>query len=168
MKKLIVQHFYYESLLGSAFFNQVNIRVDDETLTDQLFNQEKDDYYLDDLESQRLSLELAITFFQKNYIDIMKGKYKLTPENISGIRLILNLNQSQFAAYLGIHKGSMSKYLKAKIDLNRPIAISMMDKLFLELNNKGIARKLLQLDKIENTGNRHVDTVLYQTINKVA
>ena len=129
MKKIKVKKLFYKSNLGSNYFSDVSVWVDD-SISDRNFDEKEHEYSLDDEEASRLSRELAHKFIIKK---INNNDFELTDDEVYGVRLVLGINSTEFASIIGIHKGTMSKILKGTIKMKKPECMLAMIWLIKEL-----------------------------------
>ncbi len=136
-----------ESKLGVGTALDVEVRLLVEGVSRNNFNQDKHDHLLDSTEIDRLALAAAEDFIRSNYHSILKGEQTLTEDELSGVRMVLGLNATQFAEILGIPKSTLSKMLKGTLKIKRPEAILVMERLITEVQEPRYWREYLTKKK---------------------
>jgi DNA-binding transcriptional regulator YiaG len=130
-KRIKLKTFEHESLLGVKVFKNVAAWIY-ENVDLSNFNPEKDEYFIDDKETMRLEREVAQSFVSRK---LQEKTLELTAEEVSGIRMVLGLNATEFAKIIGITKGTMSKILRGTIKMKRPECILALMWLIKELDS---------------------------------
>lgn len=88
-------------------------------VTPESFNQKNDDYSISSSEIERMNKEAAQRFFNDKYKKILKKEYTLSPKELNGIRLFLNLNGPELASLLNLNKGHISKLINKGDELSK-------------------------------------------------
>lgn len=116
MKRRVVERFEHVSKLGRYVFENVVVWVDDD-LRDADVEPTNTDYGLDGEEIRRLDREIAQGWLKRWELEKRKD---LTPEELSGIQLVLDVNASELAELLGLDKSTISKIYKGEQPIQKP------------------------------------------------
>lgn len=144
-KKLIVPNFVFEDELGKFLFHDVTILVDaDSDITTTSFNQKTDDYSISSFEIERMNRESAQRFFNDKYNQIFRGTHTLTPQEINGIRLFLNVNGTELGKLICLDKGTISKILNGKHQIQQEGMFLIMERMRSELDTPGYTTATLE------------------------
>ncbi len=144
-KKLIIPNFIFEDELGKFQFHDVSILVDASSeITPSSFNQETDDFSISSFEIERMNREAAQRFFNEKYNQILRGKYTLTSKEINGIRLFLRVNGTELGKLICLDKGTISKILNGKHQIQQEGMLLLMERMKSELDTPGYTSTILE------------------------
>ncbi len=144
-RKLIIPNFIFEDELGQFPFHDVTILVDANSDTDSSsFNQNTDDYSISSTEIERMNREAAQRFFNEKYNRILKGKYRLTSKEVNGIRLLLRVNGTELGKLICLDKGTISKILNGKHQIQQEGMFLLMERMRNELDTPGYTHATLE------------------------
>lgn len=145
LKKLIIPNFIFEDELGKFQFHDVSVLVDTNSeITSSSFNQETDDFSISSFEIERMNREAAQRFFNKKYNQILRGKYTLTSKEINGIRLFLKVNGTELGKLICLDKGTISKILNGKHQIQQEGMLLLMERMKSELDTQGHTSTILE------------------------
>lgn len=144
-KKLIIPNFIFADELGKFQFHDVSVLVDaNSEITPSSFNQETDDFSISSFEIERMNREAAQRFFNEKYNQILRGKYTLTSKEINGIRLFLRVNGTELGKLICLDKGTISKILNGKHQIQQEGMLLLMERMKSELDTPGYTSTILE------------------------
>lgn len=139
-KQIRARHYHFKSKLGEGDFSGVPVWVEDRAVSTPTFEQDVHEHYLDGETIQVMSREIAKIF----YMHFIKGnRTELTPDELAGIRIIFDLNQTDFANLLAVAKGTISRAMRGGLKLTKPVIAFLMELFYHELQKPGYAKKNL-------------------------
>lgn len=145
-KKITVPKYIFKDELGTYDFHNVKILVEvASTVTPEAFDQERDDYSISSNEIERMNKESAQRFFNDKYKKILQGEYALSPQELNGIRLFLDVNGSGLAKLLNLNKGHISKLINKGDEhkIQPDTMLLVMEKMHNEIESPGISKATL-------------------------
>lgn len=156
LKKVIIPNYVFRDELGEFLFHNVNIIVDiNSDITPESFSQEKDDFSISSTEIDKMGREAAQRYFNDKYKKVIKGGYKITPNEFNGMRLFLNVNGTGLAKLLNLDKSSISRIISEKQEIQRDTMLLIMEKIGNEIETPGITK--LIVEKLESDDNQPIE-----------
>lgn len=144
-KKIIIPNFIFEDELGKFQFHDVTVLVNaDSDISPESFNQKTDEYSISSSEIERIIRESAQRFFNEKYNQILKGKYTLTTKEVNGIRLFLKINGTELGKLMSLDKGTVSKILNDKHQIQPEGMLLLMERMRNELDTPGSTQATLE------------------------
>lgn len=169
-KTFKAKSYRHTSYLGELIIKDVNIELLESGITKETFDSNKHEHLIDANEVERMERLVGLHFVQDNLVAIVKDARKLSEDEVYGIQLITGLNATQFATLLGIHKGTLSKILKGRLEMKKPERILAMHLLQNEILTPGYCKALLGLEQPSfNEGRkRQIDVLLRSYYNQAS
>ena len=137
-KKIKAKEIEISTKIGTIKAKNIEVEVYNCELTPDNFDPKKHDYIISSKLIEKYSIRIAKDFYETNVINIYLLKKKLTADEVSGIRMVLNIDGSQLALLLGVNKGTISKILAEKINIKTPETIILMNYLRMKVENPEI------------------------------
>jgi DNA-binding transcriptional regulator YiaG len=137
-KKIKAKEIEISTKIGTIKAKNIEVEVYNCELSSDNFDPKKHDYIISSKIIEKHAIRIAKDFYETNVINIYLLKKKLTADEVSGIRMVLNIDGSQLALLLGVNKGTISKILAAKINMKTPETIILMNYLRMKVENPEI------------------------------
>lgn len=137
-KKIKAKEIEISTKIGTIKAKNIEVEVYNCELSPDNFDPKKHDYIISSKIIEKYAIRIAKDFYETNVINIYLLKKKLTADEVSGIRMVLNIDGSQLALLLGVNKGTISKILAAKINIKTPETIILMNYLRMKVENPEI------------------------------
>jgi len=152
LKKITVPIFNYENSFGINVFYDVEILFDPEVenITKDNFDQYKHDYYLEDDQIDLMVRGSVQRFLNTHSSSILKGEYNFSPDELNTILSFLGVNQSEFAALIGMSRSAITRYFKGD-DIQTSIQYLIIDRLKDELTSPGLAKLVVKKIRDRNS-----------------
>lgn len=130
---------------GKFEFSDVEILFDPAVneITPLTFNQNDNEYYIDDVEIARLSLLSANRFYDNRAKEIILGINPLTTLELKGIKDFFGVSGSDLGELIGFNKSSVSRILRGEQPIMPDTAKSLINLLKQELISPGYSRIVL-------------------------
>jgi DNA-binding transcriptional regulator YiaG len=128
-RQIVAKSITFESELGKEVFRNVPVYVDSDAITEKNFDEHIHDFYLSGDVIQKLGKMVAVSFLLRKNV----SAELFTAKELSGIRMVLDLSQNEFADFIGVSKGTMSKLLKGTLKIKKPESLLCIARLGLIL-----------------------------------
>jgi hypothetical protein len=168
MKTTKITSLRYENALGVIQLKNISVSFEDEEYLKYKkgISIEKLDYGLSGTEIRNAETKIALAFFKRKYLSALKGSAALKKDEILAIQNFLNLNNTEFAALIGIDKASLSNIYKRGA-LSRPVCLLILERLAMELARPGSAKRMsdgsAKLSKPDSEVLREVNRIRFHT-----
>lgn len=145
LKMIKVPKFVHNDDFGIFEFSNVAILFDPElkNITPESFNQDEDEYFIDDSEIERLAHDSAIRFYNDRAKEVLQETNPLTALEVKGIRDFFGVSGTGLGDIIGMDKSSISRVINGKQPIMHDKAKSLMDSLREENNSPGYNKIVL-------------------------
>ena len=140
-----VPKFIQEDVFGRFEFSDVEILFDPEVkeITADNFNQDEDEYFLDDSQIKKLSIESAIRFYNERVKEVFQETKPLTSFEVRSIRDFFGISGADLGKLIGMDKSSISRVVNGKQLIMPDKARSLMTCLKGEIDSPGYCKIVL-------------------------
>jgi transcriptional regulator with XRE-family HTH domain len=144
MKRIIVKEWETTTLLGKATFKRVPIYVSDDFTAEGSGPVELPAHFdaggPDGVIIKIMAREVAKQW-RNEFVHLERQIESITPEEIYGMMLVMDLNATELSSLLGIGKGMVSKILNGKQPANRPLLRLLLLVFSADLTRPGSAKE---------------------------
>lgn len=116
LNRIKVSKFTLRDDFGVLDFSDVTILYDPNVnvISPESFNQEQDEYFIEDSEVKRLALASAMKFYNRRAKEILRETIPISASEVKGIRDFLGVTDAVLSKILGLAQASSSLIIRGQ------------------------------------------------------